>query len=106
MRIQPNLRDIFYSIFKAWATLRQCCFLSFLQSLCPNVYRKIYTPVMYDPVYTEDVRWNFEKFLIGPDGRPIYRYAQTVDPRNDTQLKADIMAELKKLSQSASSIVG
>ena len=61
------------------------------------MYRKVYTPILYSPVYTEDVRWNYEKFLIGPDGRPIYRYAQTVDPRSDAQLKADIAAELKKL---------
>ena len=72
-------------------------FVFLFQSLCPNVYRKVYTPILYSPVYTEDVRWNFEKFLIGPDGRPIYRYAQTVDPSSDAQLKADIVAELQKL---------
>jgi glutathione peroxidase len=58
---------------------------------------------LYSPVYTEDIRWNYEKFLIGPDGRPIYRYAQTVDPSSDVQLLADIKLELAKLKSSASS---
>lgn len=71
------------------------------QSACPSVYRKIYTPILYSPVYTEDVRWNYEKFLIGPDGRPIYRYAQTVDPATDTQFLSDIKVELSKLQANA-----
>merc|ERR550539_339441 len=88
---------------------------TYLKSLCPTVYRKIYTPTLYSPIYTEDIRWNYEKFLIGPDGRPIYRYAQTVDPSSDTQLLADIKSEIAKLKStgasggggsSASSIVG
>lgn len=82
------------------------CAKLYLQSQCPNVYRKVYRPVLYDPVYTEDVRWNYEKFLIGPDGRPIYRYAQTVDPMTDAQLNADIKLELAKLKSSASPLVG
>lgn len=79
---------------------------TYLKSLCPTVYRKIYTPILYSPVYTEDIRWNYEKFLIGPDGRPIYRYAQTVDPSSDVQLLADIKLELAKLKSSASSTGG
>jgi hypothetical protein len=63
----------------------------------------MYTPILYSPVYTEDVRWNYEKFLIGPDGRPIYRYASSVDPSNDVQLLADIQAEVAKLRSSGSS---
>ena len=77
-------------------------FLDNFQSLCPTVTRKIYTPILYSPVYTEDVRWNYEKFLIGPDGRPIYRYASSVDPSNDVQFLADIKAELAQLKSSGS----
>ncbi|KAH3699938.1 hypothetical protein DPMN_074899 [Dreissena polymorpha] len=69
----------------------------YLKSLCKSVYKKLYHPILYDPVYTEDVKWNYEKFLIGPDGIPIYRYAQTVDPATDAQFLADVKEELAKL---------
>ncbi|KAH3699936.1 hypothetical protein DPMN_074897 [Dreissena polymorpha] len=69
----------------------------YLKSMCPSVERRVYTPILYSPVYTEDVKWNYEKFLIGPDGRPIYRYAQTVEPATDAQFLADVKAELDKL---------
>ena len=40
-----------------------------------------------------DIQWNFEKFLIGRDGRLINRYAPTVKPR-DNGLMNDIAAAL------------
>ena len=39
--------------------------------------------------YPGDIQWNFEKFLIGRDGRVIRRYAPTVKPR-DNGLMQDI----------------
>lgn len=30
--------------------------------------------LMYDPIRTNDVTWNFEKFLIDKKGRPRYRF--------------------------------
>ena len=39
------------------------------------------------------VKWNFEKFLIGPDGKVRQRWASTTKPET---LKAPIEAELKK----------
>jgi len=77
---------------------------TYMKSLCPNVYRKIYTPTLYSPIYTEDVRWNYEKFLIGPDGYPLYRYAQTQDPGSDPQMQQDIATELAKLKGAASPV--
>ena len=80
---------------------------SFLfQSVCPSVFREIRTPLFYEPVYTEDVKWNFEKFLLGPDGRPVYRYAPEVDPSTNDQLKADIVSELNKLPAGTKSSAG
>ena len=76
------------------------------QSVCPAVYREIYTPVLYKPIYMEDVKWNFEKFLIGPDGRPIYRYAMFIDPRTNPQIKSDIDAEVSKLKSTTGTLVG
>jgi glutathione peroxidase len=40
-----------------------------------------------------DIQWNFEKFLVGRDGKPINRYAPTVKPR-DNGLMNDIAAAL------------
>jgi len=70
---------------------------TFLKAQCPHVWRQVYEPVLYKPIYTEDVRWNYEKFLIGPDGKAIYRYALSVEPATDAQLKADITSELAKM---------
>ncbi|MGH8129980.1 MAG: glutathione peroxidase [Steroidobacteraceae bacterium] len=44
-----------------------------------------------DPVngYAGDIQWNFEKFLIGRDGKLLQRYAPTVKPR-DNGLMQDI----------------
>jgi glutathione peroxidase len=41
-----------------------------------------------------DIQWNFEKFLIGRDGRLLQRYAPTVGPR-DKGLMQDIAAALE-----------
>jgi glutathione peroxidase len=40
-----------------------------------------------------DIQWNFEKFLIGRDGRLLNRYAPTVKPR-DSGVMNDIAAAL------------
>ena len=43
--------------------------------------------------YKGDIRWNFEKFLVGPDGT-VQRFAPTVTPE-DPALVAAIEAELR-----------
>ena len=43
--------------------------------------------------HSGDITWNFEKFLIGRDGRLLNRYAPTVPPR-DNGLMNDIAAAL------------
>jgi glutathione peroxidase len=40
-----------------------------------------------------DIQWNFEKFLIGRDGRLLNRYAPTIKPR-DSGIMNDIAAAL------------
>lgn len=48
-----------------------------------------------DPVngHAGDIQWNFEKFLVGRDGRLVNRYAPTVKPR-DNGLMNDIASAL------------
>jgi glutathione peroxidase len=40
-----------------------------------------------------DVAWNFEKFLVSPDGTPVRRFRPTVAPE-DAELRAAIEAQL------------
>lgn len=39
------------------------------------------------------IKWNFEKFLIGRDGKVVNRWASTSSPE---KLEADILRELEK----------
>ena len=48
-----------------------------------------------DPKGPGDVSWNFEKFLIGKDGKVLARYASSVEP-DDEALVAAIQADLPK----------
>jgi glutathione peroxidase len=42
---------------------------------------------------TGDVQWNFEKFLISPDGQPVARFRPTIEPESD-ELTMAIEAQL------------
>ncbi|KZN29581.1 Gpo [Pseudoalteromonas luteoviolacea S2607] len=41
---------------------------------------------------TNNIKWNFTKFLIGKDGQPLHRYAPTTKPE---KIKADILKALQ-----------
>ena len=54
----------------------------FFQSRCPSPdqkFKKI-NRLFYEPLHADDIRWNFEKFLVDWAGRPIARYSETVNP--------------------------
>lgn len=46
--------------------------------------------IIWSPVCRSDVAWNFEKFLIGPDGEPFKRYGRNF-------LTINIEGDIKKL---------
>lgn len=50
--------------------------------------------IIWSPVRRNDVSWNFEKFLIGPDGEPFKRYSRNFLTIN---IEADIQELLKKV---------
>ncbi|MBS0209055.1 MAG: glutathione peroxidase [Planctomycetes bacterium] len=49
---------------------------------------KILTSPGADPKLAGDVKWNFEKFLVGRDGRVIGRFASHVEPDDDKLVSA------------------
>ncbi|CAH2276043.1 glutathione peroxidase 3 [Pelobates cultripes] len=68
---------------------------TFLKNSCPPVGNNIGNPLnrlFWDSLKTNDVKWNFEKFLVGPDGRPWRRW----HPRTPVaQVKRDIIFLMK-----------
>lgn len=48
--------------------------------------------IIWSPVCRTDISWNFEKFLIGPDGEPFKRYSKSFET---IQIEADIQRLLK-----------
>ena len=59
-----------------------------------DVY-KFLTSEETDPQYPGVIKWNFEKFLIGRDGKIVQRFAPRVKPDSEEVVKA-IEAELAK----------
>lgn len=50
--------------------------------------------IIWSPVCRNDIAWNFEKFLIGPDGTPFKRYSRKF-------LTSDIEGDIQKLLNQA-----
>jgi len=48
----------------------------YLLTSCPEPQMNFFTKesLFYTGVTSRDIRWNFEKFLIGKDGVPVYRF--------------------------------
>lgn len=55
---------------------------TFLKGVCPPTLATIgdKEQMFWSPISVSDITWNFEKFLIGTDGRPVRRYAPAVFP--------------------------
>lgn len=68
----------------------------YLRSQCPptrSYYRNFPKKISYSPIEVDDVRWNYEKFLLDIDGRPLFRYQPNTEPEKIAQ---DIDYILKK----------
>jgi len=65
---------------------------TFLKGACSYTDELFEAGLEYTPLRVGDIHWNFEKFLIGKDGKPVFRYHPTM---NDVDTwKADINALL------------
>jgi len=55
---------------------------AFLKGACPNPKDTVGSKsgMYWDPIRQYDLTWNFEKFLVDRDGKPVKRYVPTVDP--------------------------
>uniref|UniRef100_A0AAZ3SDF5 glutathione peroxidase n=1 Tax=Oncorhynchus tshawytscha TaxID=74940 RepID=A0AAZ3SDF5_ONCTS len=50
---------------------------TFLKNSCPPVGDSFGNPtnrLFWEPLKMNDIKWNFEKFLVGPDGKPVMRW--------------------------------
>lgn len=68
----------------------------FLKSRCPSTqpeFKDDYK-LYYHPKHQDDIRWNFEKFLVNNEGHPVRRYNEKLDP---SLLVPDIDAMLSNL---------
>uniref|UniRef100_A0A673ITL3 Glutathione peroxidase n=1 Tax=Sinocyclocheilus rhinocerous TaxID=307959 RepID=A0A673ITL3_9TELE len=52
--------------------------------------------LFWEPLKVNDIKWNFEKFLVGPDGRPVMRWFPRV---NVSEVRADILKYFRQLVQ-------
>ena len=64
----------------------------YLKEFCPPIDEFYRSFSHYAPLAVNDVHWNFEKFLVGRDGRIVSRYHPTVEPGD---IRADIVNTLQ-----------
>uniref|UniRef100_A0A3B4A6F1 Glutathione peroxidase n=2 Tax=Periophthalmus magnuspinnatus TaxID=409849 RepID=A0A3B4A6F1_9GOBI len=72
---------------------------AFLKSACPPVgdsFGSVPGRLFWDPLKLNDIKWNFEKFLVGPDGKPVMRWHPTAQV---SQVRAFLTNYLRNLSQ-------
>ncbi|OWF44377.1 Glutathione peroxidase 1 [Mizuhopecten yessoensis] len=65
----------------------------YLKRFCPPIHKEFFEGLYYSPLSIYDVHWNFEKFLVGRDGRIVKRYHPDIQP---VEVRADIERELNK----------
>ncbi|MGH0168766.1 UNVERIFIED_CONTAM: hypothetical protein FKN15_055752 [Acipenser sinensis] len=68
---------------------------TFLKNSCPPVGDSFGNPtnrLFWEPLRVNDVKWNFEKFLVGPDGKLVKRWYPRV---NVSAVRKDILEYLR-----------
>nr|XP_048317064.1 epididymal secretory glutathione peroxidase [Myodes glareolus] len=70
---------------------------TFLKHSCPHPSEVVSTNkhISWEPVKVHDIRWNFEKFLVGPNGVPVMRWSHLAPV---STVKADIVAYLRQFA--------
>nr|XP_051711025.1 epididymal secretory glutathione peroxidase isoform X2 [Oryctolagus cuniculus] len=78
---------------------------TFLKHSCPHPSGILGSlrHISWEPIEVHDIRWNFEKFLVGPDGVPVMRWFHLAEV---STVKSDILAYLKQSKPKKESGVG
>uniref|UniRef100_A0A8C3W9A2 Glutathione peroxidase n=1 Tax=Catagonus wagneri TaxID=51154 RepID=A0A8C3W9A2_9CETA len=68
---------------------------TFLKNSCPPTSDLLGSSdqLFWEPMKVHDIRWNFEKFLVGPDGVPVMRWYHRASV---STVKSDILEYLKQ----------
>uniref|UniRef100_A0A8C5X6W0 glutathione peroxidase n=1 Tax=Malurus cyaneus samueli TaxID=2593467 RepID=A0A8C5X6W0_9PASS len=68
---------------------------TFLKNACPPVTEEFGNPnkLFWEPLRIHDIKWNFEKFLVSPEGVPVMRWYHRT---NISVVKNDIMTYLAR----------
>lgn len=72
---------------------------NFLNSACPPVgdsFGDVHGRLFWEPLSVNDIKWNFEKFLVGPDGKPVMRWHPSVEV---SQIRAFLISYFTSMSQ-------
>lgn len=71
---------------------------TFLKNACPPVAEDFGNPnrLFWEPLRNHDIKWNFEKFLVSPEGVPIMRWYHRT---NIAVVKKNIMTYLRRRQQ-------
>lgn len=70
---------------------------TFLKNVCPPVgdsLGEVPGRLFWQPIKLSDVKWNFEKFLVGPNGKPVKRWFPEVEV---SVVRRDIVAHLRQI---------
>uniref|UniRef100_A0A4W5PSV3 Glutathione peroxidase n=1 Tax=Hucho hucho TaxID=62062 RepID=A0A4W5PSV3_9TELE len=70
---------------------------TFLKNSCPPVGDSFGNPtnrLFWEPLKMNDIKWNFEKFLVGPDGKPVMRWFPRVTV---SEIRMDIIKYFNQL---------
>jgi glutathione peroxidase len=77
----------------------------YLKSSCPPPVKEFHKQIdlEYEPYHSDDVRWNFEKFLINRNGKVVMRFQSYTKPEEivpfiEALLKNESFENLKKLA--------
>ncbi|XP_015362655.1 epididymal secretory glutathione peroxidase [Marmota monax] len=70
---------------------------TFLKHSCPHPSEMLGSLkyISWEPIKVHDIRWNFEKFLVGPDGVPVMRWFHRA---TISRVKSDILVYLKQFN--------
>jgi len=77
-----------------------------LKHVCPPPWQEFWPDKssLWEPKHGDDVRWNFEKWLIDVNGMPFRRYSSYTEPQNLEQDIRFLLGEVEKPSINGNAI--